>query len=482
MSEDRLHYSKMSWHIINALQTFNSNPEAIEEIVKKLGQLKDHTIYGHLMFYKKAMEFYEAHSHFPSVKWLGEALTANIKVFPDEKFESCFYEDMLYGLDEEILKENAKKLLVENEDLVISVEDKAKLVQQLQDSMARNVKEVGFKEEDLMNLFDDHCEGYKGIKTYISQLDEVMGDISECSLNVLGAASSHGKSTIATTIAHHTSTLGGLCVDYINFEIVKKEAWFNLASLESSLLGLDVSSKDFKSANKAQKENYKTCIKSIIGKIRTKGGLLNIVDMTECQVDNFNAFCSKLTSIAEKRGRKADLIIIDNVDNFEIFKTTERDKTTAVNSMIIMLDSFCKTYYNNTGTAILLLTQLNRGGIVTLKSAEGEDSEEKGKKKNTAVDYRVFAQYNALYQKAQIAMVAYACERMRSLGRVNIYFVKLRNNEVPLEPLKLPANYAFSRVGGINSYNITNAESAFEKLYTEEDNIDELDDMEDLED
>jgi hypothetical protein len=49
-------------------------------------------------------------------------------------------------------------------------------------------------------------------------------------------------------------------------------------------------------------------------KCAASGGYLNIIDQTTASINSFEALCNTLESIAEKRGRPADLIVVDNID------------------------------------------------------------------------------------------------------------------------------------------------------------------------
>ena len=147
--------------------------------------------------------------------------------------------------------------------------------------------------------------------------------------------------------------------------------------------------------------------------------------------------------MADERKRPADLIVIDNVDNFQILKSNEKDEATKVNNYIVALDSFCKEYHNGDGTAILLLSQVNRPAMKKLYSSDSEDSERKVK-----IDVTCIQKYNALYEKATCVLVGYSDEVSRSQGTMKIYPVKLRNRAIPEKPITVSVNFAYSKVRG----------------------------------
>ena len=180
-----------------------------------------------------------------------------------------------------------------------------------------------------------------------------------------------------------------------------------------------------------------------MNKLNKSGGYINIIDQTKTQANTFDGLCARLESLAEERGRGASLIVVDNVDNLKILKSSEKDDTTKVNNFIIQLDSFCKNYYHETGTHILLLTQVNRPAMRKLDSAkESED-------KKITIDVTCVQQYNALYEKPVCVMIGYSDESMRSVDKMNIYPVKLRNRQLPTRPIQLDIKFEYSLVGSV---------------------------------
>ena len=125
---------------------------------------------------------------------------------------------------------------------------------------------------------------------------------------------------------------------------------------------------------------------------------------------------------------------------------SERDEQTKVNNYIIKFDSFVKQYHHNEGTCMLLLTQLNRGGLDRLRKAEGQTE---AREKSKGIDVTVFQKFNALYEKPTCCLVGYADAAMRLAHRMTVYPVKLRNRPIPEVPVSLTADFAHSKIGGV---------------------------------
>ena len=168
------------------------------------------------------------------------------------------------------------------------------------------------------------------------------------SLSVLAAPSGHGKSTCALSIAYYNA-IHGKVVDYLSFEVPKNHMYFNIASIESE--GKEegeIAASDLKerALDEKGKKLYRKYINEFMDKCSASGGYLNIIDQTTASINTFESLCNTLESIAEKRGRPADLIVVDNIDNFQTLRSSERDEATKINNYIVSLDAFSKTYCN----------------------------------------------------------------------------------------------------------------------------------------
>ena len=451
--EDEKKYTldTFTWCIINNLTKFDKTPELLEASCDKIfNQLSDHPILSKFVeIFKTAFEYYEDHNSFPTIQWLeiNYSRTGNLQRRDDE-FTMQLYEDWNKRLDAEVIKTKCSKLVT-------------------------SVK-------------------YKGVTTGMQRLDDAIGVMGYKSITVFGAPSGHGKTSWAVSVAYNAA-MQGLCVDYVSYEVSRDNIWFSLVAMESYFQGgmiLETADMRENKLSEEQKEYFKVIMNTLLTKFKEAGGFINVVDRTTAPAGTYEEFKLQLEKIATERedsstgdkfDRKADLVIVDNVDNFQVFKSKERDESTRVNNYIIDLDSFCKTYHNGDGCAIILLTQLNRGGLKRLASAE---ELEDAKMKSSKIDYTVFSKFNALYEKATCCLVGFADASTRLRGKMNIYPVKIRNRAVPEEPIEVAANYAVSRIGGLLGGNqdppksqnsdIRDVQAALENY--EEYSIDDLDD------
>lgn len=442
-----------TWVIINNLGKFNNSPELLKTSVDKIiYQLKDHPILSKFVdMFKTAFEFYEDHQEFPTIQWfeVNYAKTGGMQRRDDE-FSLQLYEDWDKCLDAEIIKTKCASIITGTRVDPDKLRELMGLSSKYID-VATGVQRV--TKDSLRNMYAEYVKDYKGVTTGIQLLDDEIGVMGYKSLSVFGAPSGHGKSTFAISVAYNL-VMRGYCVDYISYEVPKEHMWFNLVSMESDVQGRPLAATDIKEGKLTDEQGdlYREILTILVGKIKAAGGYMNVVDRTTAPAGTYEEFKVQLERIATERvdgdtlfERKADLVIVDNIDNFQVFKSSERDESTRVNNYIIDLDSFCKTYHNNDGCAILLLTQLNRGGLQKLGRA---NRQEEGKDQAANIDYTVFAKFNALYEKGTCCLVGYADALMRNRGVMNIYPVKIRNRGVPEEPVQVSADYEHSRIGG----------------------------------
>lgn len=434
------------WCVLNNLPKFDEKPEFVLNLIEKWKELKDHdTLSSYLDLFIAVGNFYNENQKFPDSAWLKLVFKDNrpIQITNDE-YSSIIYETLDKYLDQEILKEKLNKYIV-RKDIPSSLDIRALAKEMLKYSDS-NVEIPKETRKSLTEAYELYEQNFQGIQTYIPALDETIGVMGYQSLSVLAAPSGHGKSTCALSIAYYNA-IQGKVVDYLSFEVPKNHMYFNIASIESEgHKGEEIPASDIKerALDEKGKELYKKYINDFMDKCSATGGYLNIIDQTTASINTFESLCNTLESIAEKRGRAADLIVVDNIDNFQTLRSSERDEATKINNYIVSLDAFSKTYCNGTGTSMLLLSQVNRPAMKKLGTPD------KGNIKDTSVkiDVTCVQKYNALYEKATCVLVAFSDAATRARNIMRIYPVKLRNRPLPTRPVEVQVNFKYSKVIG----------------------------------
>lgn len=438
--------ARCMWCVLNNLQKFDEKPEYVLNIVNKFKQLRDHdTLSSYTDLFTAVENFYKENEKFPDQAWLKLVFKDNrpIQITNDE-YSSTIYETLDKYLNQEILKEKLNKLVVrQDRPSILDIRALAKEMLTYSDS---NVDIPQETRKSLTEAYDLYKQNFQGIQTYIPAIDSTIGVLGYQSLSVFAAPSGHGKSTCALSIAYYNA-IQGKVVDYLSFEVPKNHMYFNIASIESEgHKGEEIAASDLKERALDEKgeELYKKYINDFMDKCAASGGYLNIIDQTTASINTFESLCNTLESIAEKRGRAADLIVVDNIDNFQTLRSSERDEATKINNYIVSLDAFSKTYCNGTGTSMLLLSQVNRPAMKKLSTPDKGNSKEASVK----VDVTCVQKYNALYEKATCVLIAFSDAATRARNMMRIYPVKLRNRPIPSRPIEVQVNFRYSKVLG----------------------------------
>ena len=433
------------WCIINNLHKFDDKSEYITTLIEKLRKIKDHRLLSTFTALFECIDkYYQENNRFPDMAWLTLNFKGNMNiVVSEDDFSMQIYESLDKYLEQEYLKQELTDKITEQENP--SLENMRELSRRILKFTDKAVELPEETKEALINSYETYSENFYGIKTNIKPLDNVIGVLGYQSLSVFAAPSGHGKSTFAFSVAYYAA-IHGYCVDYLSFEVPATHAWFNFVSIESEGTNKKIPSSAMKEnlLNEEEKKAFKEHMTNLLNRIKAKDGWLNVLDQTTASINTYEGLCAKLEAIAEKRGRKADLIIVDNIDNFQILKSSERDEATKINNYIVSLDSFSKKYCDGAGTTILLLSQVNRPALKKLHTTEGED----GNDRKVKIDVTCIQKYNALYEKATCVLVGYADEVLRAGDTMKVYPVKLRNRPLPLKPVQLNVKFGFSKVKG----------------------------------
>jgi replicative DNA helicase len=438
--------AQLAWLILSNLDKFNDKPSYIFRLNERVQYLHKLSPQRRAIYFNGAVEYYENSKKFPDMAYLKHlAGNSHTVEFVNEQFSISIYEAYSNYIEMRIAQEEVKRDFVESKQP--NLEDCREVIKKLNKYLSRNSVIEENSKNKILNMYKKRKDNFRGVYTYIDIIDRTVGMLGCNSLAVFGAPSGEGKSTFALMTAYNNAVYGGKCVDFITFEFLQDYYWFNLACIESYILGYNLKSELVHSVALTEEEEniYNICIESLLNKLNESGGYIHIIDQSNTKLDSYESLCANLESTAEKRNRAADLIVIDNVDGFKIFDSNTKNIDEKVNNIILSLDSYCKTYYNNTGTTILLLTQLTDEFI---KRQNNPTEDKKGRVKKITIDYTCFHTYKTLYQRSRVALVGLANSKMKSINRMNIFVVKKSIGAPSLEPIKVAAYFPYGYIGG----------------------------------
>ena len=458
---DKSDPNRWIWTIINNLDKFDNSPEYIMELIEKIRTIKDHEFISSFENIFKVVEtYFNEHNKFPDTSWLKLHFmdVRTIYEYPNP-FSMQIYESFMHYLEQEIMRQTVIDKIANPS--TISVENARDVIPLISKYADHSVNMEESTKEEIIGSYDKYSENFDGVKTWIKPIDDVIGVLGYQSLSVFAAPSGHGKSTFAFSVAYYAA-LHGACVDYLSFEVPFSHAWFNLISAysEGKDHALPASKLKCNELTGDEPTYFKIYARELLGAIKENNGFLNIIDQTmSAGADTYEGLCTMLETRAEKRKRKADLIIVDNFDNFQTLRSKEKDELARLNNYVIKLDGFSKKYCNGAGTAILLLSQVNRDGMKRLYASAKDET-----KKNNRVDVTCIQRVNGLYEKATCVLLGFADEGARSSSLMRVQPVKLRNKPVPETPIILTVKYGFSKVRGESVTNKFNNRDEYNKV------------------
>ena len=466
---DKISPRELCYIILNNLDKLDNEPEKIEAILDKFDQLNDQNYSNPLKTFmipfNKVYGFYKTQKRFPGMDWI----EVNLENFDVQRnignYSRDIYDSLIEYLDKLIVKLILSKNVTDKEDY--SYEDLDRAITEA--SIYRNKRTVNIERldwEDIEALQEQRENEPPGVKTGIEEIDEVIIELPNGSLSVINAPTGNGKTLLSSTILYNNAVLQGKHVIYVAFEAREHELWANLGSIESTHLGINQSHSTWKlrigegeEKKKERIDSWRECSKSIKAKLKENGGYVNILTYKTLPENTFEDFCARLEKESELKGKKADLIIIDNVDNLGLFPYKGSDFRSVMNNRISHLDAFAETYYNHEGTHILLLSQSNRAGMDKLEANEDPSadvsndllSKPRVQKRNSrppTIDGRVISDYSALSQKAKIGIVCAISDEARRKGVIKIFFIKVRDIGKPPDPVEIYTDFKHSMVGG----------------------------------
>lgn len=393
--------------LLNNLTSFNERTQDINNLTSDIKEYGTEKHKYYLSYLQLAIEFQQQNQRFPNIDELNKI--SNLDSIPkrDENYANEAYLEII-----EILQEEKR---VAEFRLALRSKDEARIV-----DFAKSLQpSVPLPEVSVDRILDVKAIRRKGrenksaIISGIQVFDNLTYGFRNRTINTISAPSSGGKTTFAVNMSYNNALKGNLVV-YCALESSAEEILSSLISLaykhkqkeDTSFL-----SEEFKPYREqlSISEIYPGTVNSIKfyqlsqeiddlladnyqNEITKNGGNIYVIDDNNSNLRSIQTLTATIDAIAQKEGRRVDVIVIDNADeltSFEAEGKTDADMT-MVNKMINQLNSYTTTHFNGQGTMILFLAQLNRAGINELA------------KEKPALNLTHISTYSNLYTKASI--------------------------------------------------------------------------------
>lgn len=305
-------------------------------------------------------------------------------------------------------------------------------------------------------------KGNVGIKTYIPEIDQIIGTIEPGTLTTIVGYTGHGKTSFAINMAYKAAKAGKNIV-YISLEVPEKDLLCDLASLHSTDLKFGINPirhDDIRKMrlDKQQEADYNKVAEDFDSNIAP-----NFHILTERNFKDFSYGEIRDVLYRKDAEKRLDAIFIDQAS---LFKFYGKGKTTDLNAIINDYVSFFRRLAvcfkiedgKDRQMIIVLLAQCNRTGFLKAVAAGKKDPSMEGRYDDTAV-----AESNELSRSASYLLTVYSSESMRLSNEARVQLIKSRFGQTHEDPIPVnfsPETYQFGESEDVSATSVSNFSSA----------------------
>ena len=417
--------------ILNNLNLFDENIEEIKEIYELL---HNSSFYILRDIFKEALNFYETNNKFPSPTWLQSSVVKHLII----KTTSPYSEDMLIDLKRNLKYDktiNEARIALDNSD----ADTASQLLSKLATATKLSTELYSFR--SYLDKYIKQSQVSFGISSGIKELDALTYGVHYQTMNVVGASSGAGKTTLGVSFVYNAVINEKKNFIYFSFEISKEQLASSFISRHSKEMSIvDSKFQKIKASDlKIFKENRLDILELVLDDwidktenklfIITQEDFINGVNPVEIE-----RMIKRVNDICEARGEKLDGFVFDYIQLLKHHKPTGlRDEKETLNYYVRYFQSLCVNF-GEFGLIGIILAQLNRIGGETLN-------------KNKDASLFTFAEANELERSAHWAIILHATDDMKLAGNLNFHLVKNRIGTPKSKPTTVYVDYPYYQVG-----------------------------------
>lgn len=302
---------------------------------------------------------------------------------------------------------------------------------------------------DVMELYKEDKHRDAGIKTYIPELDNIIGGIKQGTIATLAGASGHGKTTWAVNMAYKAARDGKRVV-YISLEVPYRDLLYDLISLHSNDNKFNNIRLEHNKIRKGQlsdmeEEHMKKVCADLQANI-----LPNLVILTERNFKDFSYgevrdMLYKIDDVREIYG-----IFVDHAN---LLKFQSKAKFSNVGDSINEYISFFRKMAicfridkngKDRQIVVVLLCQINRTGLSKASDTTKRDPNLEGK-----YDINALAEANELERASSYVFTCYSSDAQKIAHEARCQLLKNRFGQQQINPLTIsfdPAHYLYGEL------------------------------------
>ena len=320
------------------------------------------------------------------------------------------------------------------------------------------------EEEDILKMPDareiyeknkEVCN--KGIKTYIPEIDQLIGAINPGTISVIAGYTGHGKTTWAVNMAYKGAR-DGKNVVYISLEVALSDLLFEMISLHSTDINLGTPPLRFDDMRRgklteSQIEVYNKVVEDFNQKV-----LPNIHILTESTFKQFSYGEVRDILYRIDAEKPIDVLFVDHANLLKFYVQGKFNSTTDAGNEFVSFFRKMAICFKKDGDGkgrpltVILLAQCNRSGWVRAANMGKKDRKDKDKNENNPnlegmYDNTALAEINELERAASYIFFTYTSDSMKFSKEARITFTKNRFGQTLGTPIPIYFNPEFYQYG-----------------------------------
>ena len=289
----------------------------------------------------------------------------------------------------------------------------------------------------------------KGIKTYIPEIDQLIGTINPGTISVIAGYTAHGKTTWAVNMAYKGAR-DGKNVVYISLEVTLSDLLFELISLHSTDMSLGTPPLRFDDMRRgkltdAQKEVYDKVVEDFNQKV-----LPNIHILTEGTFKQFSYGEVRDILYRIDSEKPIDVLFVDHANLLKFYVQGKFNSSCdAGNEFVSFFRKMAVCFKKDSDgkgrpLTVILLAQCNRSGWVR---AANMGKKEKDPNLEGMYDNTALAEINELERAASYIFFTYTSDSMKLSKEARVTFTKNRFGQTHETPISIDFNPEFYQYG-----------------------------------
>lgn len=329
------------------------------------------------------------------------------------------------------------------------------MVESLRGDADNKQDEFKLETSNIIDLYNNSKRrGNCGIKTYIPEVDQLIGTIEPGTLTTIVGYNKHGKTTFALNMAYKAAR-DGKHVVYISLEVAEQFLLYDLISLHSTSqkFGIEPIPSDSIRLLKLSEEQERNF--EIVADDFNKTIKPNLLILTERNFKDFSYGEIRDVLYRIDAEKRLEAVFVDQASLFKFYaKGNTNNLYDVINDYVSFFRKLAICFKVENGVdrqmIIVLLAQCNRTGVIKAELAGKKDPAMEGKYDDTAV-----AESNELTRSCSYLMTVYSTQGMRLSHEARVQLLRCRFGQTHEDPIVVNFNPECKQFGEMDDLNQT---------------------------